>query len=461
MPEKPAFRGKVLVVEDEAYVRDSLAKLLRARGFDVVLADGLEAALARVGKMPMDLVLTDLKMPGGGGLEVVKRVRETSPGTPVVVLTGFGTVTSAVECLKAGAADYILKPADPDALEVAFQRAMKHRALELEVDYLRGPAGDANALPIGPSAAWQRVLKLVRAAAASDAPVLLLGESGTGKQLLARLVHRLSARAEGPFIRLDCPGVPAEEWDSELLGPRRGAATGKMSGREGRLRLAHGGTLFLDEVAAVPTEAQVKLLQVLQGGQFQRLGDEQPTRVDVRIVAATNADLAAEVAGGRFRQDVYFRLNVLPIAVPSLRERVEDIAPLAQHLVAEIAAQAGAKPPALKPETLAELQAYHWPGNVRELRNVLERSMILDPDGGLSNLDLSPVRAAAVSSPRSAGEDDLNLRSALGRTERAMIVEALRRSEGVRKEASRLLGIDQRNLGYYLKKHDIDPDAPA
>jgi len=456
-------KGRLLVVEDEAYVRESLAALLKARGYEVTLADGVDSALDVLGKIPVDLVLTDLNMPAGGGLELVKRSRALTTATPIVVLTGFGTVASAVECLKAGASDYVLKPADPDALEVVFQRAMRQTSLEMEVNYLRGPSGVEANMPIGESASWHRVLKMVRAAAPTDSTVLLLGESGTGKELLARLVHRLSHRASGPFVEVNCAAVPVDVWESEFFGHRKGSFTGAIADRHGRFRLADKGTLFIDEIGAMPHEAQAKLLRAIQEGEFHRLGDEQPTRVDVRIVAATNSNLTSEIAAGRFREDLYHRLNVLRIEVSPLRERPEDIPLLVRHFVDEIAARLGQKPPAIPQHTLGEMQAYHWPGNVREVHSVLERAMILDPEGGLASLDLVPVRADPRAAPVSdsvVGSEDLTLRTALGRTERAMLLEALRRSEGVRKEASRLLGIDQRNLGYYLRKHGIDPDNP-
>jgi transcriptional regulator with GAF, ATPase, and Fis domain len=256
--------------------------------------------------------------------------------------------------------------------------------------------------------------------------------------------------------------VPVEVWESEFFGHRRGSFTGAIADRHGRFRLAHKGTLFVDEIGAMPHEAQAKLLRAIQEGEFHRLGDEQPTRVDVRIVAATNSNLEADIASGRFRQDLYYRLNVLRIDVPPLRDRASDIPLLARHFVVEIARRLGRKPPPIPEGTLADLQAYPWPGNVRELRSVIERSMILDPDGGLASIDLSPVHGVAptAAGPPQSG-DDLTLRIALGRTERAMVIEALKRSGSVRKEAARLLGIDQRNMGYYLRKHDIDPDDVA
>jgi DNA-binding NtrC family response regulator len=456
----PAPRGRLLIVDDEDYVRDSLAEMLRSRGWDVGVAASPAAALASLERAPVDAVLTDLKMPGGGGLELLRRVRGSWPDLPVVVLTGFGTVASAVECLKTGAADYVLKPAAPDAVEVALERALEARALRREVAYLRQADGTAPGQRdgfVGQSAAWRAVLEQVRAAAASDATVLLCGESGTGKDVLARLVHRGSPRARGAYVRVNCAAVPLEMWESEFFGHRRGAFTGASGDREGRFVLANRGTLFMDEVGAMPLAAQAKMLRVLQDGEFDRLGDDQPTRVDVRLVAATNSDLDAEVRAGRFRQDLFYRLNVLRIDVPPLRERPDDIPLLVGHFLAEIASRLGRPAPAVEPDTLAVLSAYPWPGNVRELRNVVERAVILGPTDRLTVLDMAPAASSGPDAP--AAEEALSLRHALERREREILVEALKRSAGVRKEAARLLGIDQRNLGYYVRKHGIDPDA--
>ena len=454
-------RATVLVVEDEEYVRDSLLELLRARGFTARAARDVPEALATLERAPVDVVLTDYRMPGLSGLDLVRSLQASSPEVPVLVLTGHGTVASAVECLKAGASDFILKPADPAALEVALQRALSARALRREVRYLRdATGGERDAL--GQSAAWRRTLQMVEAAARSDATVLLQGESGTGKELLARLIHRHSPRADGPYIRVNCAAVPVDIWESEFFGHRKGSFTGAASDREGRFHLADGGTLFLDEVGAMPLAAQAKLLRVIQDGEFDRLGDTQPTRVDVRIVAATNSDLPADVRAGHFRQDLYYRLAVLQVPVPPLRERPEDIPLLAAHFAAEVAGRLGRPAPAMTPDVASRLQAYPFPGNVRELRNVIERALILNPSEGLHGLDLAPEAGLPTRAPRGPGEEapapdsDLNLREFLTRHERALLVEADKRAGGVRKETARLLGIDPRNLAYYLRKHGLD-----
>jgi DNA-binding NtrC family response regulator len=450
-------RARVLVVEDEAYVRDSLLEVLRARGFRADGASGVQDALRQLERTPVDVVLTDLRMPELTGLDLVKRLSASAPEVPVIVLTGHGSVAAAVECLHAGARDFILKPADPAALEVAITRALSDRALRREVRYLRGAVAEGTPA-LGRSECWQRTLKKVEAAAAAGSPVLLRGESGTGKELLARLVHRQSARASGPYVRVNCAAIPHDIWESEFFGHRRGSFTGASSDREGRFHLADGGTLFLDEVGAMPLSTQSKLLRAIQDGEFDRLGDERPTTVDVRIVAATNADLEADIKEGRFRQDLYYRLAVLQIHVPALRERPEDIAELAEHFAAGVAARIGIPPPVVTPEVAARLAAYGWPGNVRELQNAIERALVLHPGEGLESLDLAPEAGLAVARADAAG-GDLNLRDALGRRERELLLEANRRSNGVRKEAARLLGIDPRNLAYYLRKHGLESDA--
>ncbi len=462
MTERQPPRGRVLVVEDEAYVRTSLGELLRARGYDVDLSATVDGAFESLGRSPVDVVLTDLKMPAADGLDLVRRMQGAYPDLPVVVLTGQGTIASAVACIKAGAIDYILKPADPDALEMALDRALRTRALRREVDYLRSEEDDpgGTTLPVGTSPAWIEVMKKVRSAAPSDATVLLLGESGTGKELVARLIHRLSRRARGPLVRVNCAAIPIEMWESEFFGHRKGSFTGAVADREGRFRLAHGGTLFMDEIGTMPLAAQPKILRALEDGEFDRLGDHQPTRVDVRIVAATNSDLKSDVAAGRFRQDLFYRLNVVRIDLPPLRDRPEDIPLLAHRFVRQIAARLGRPAPEIGGEVLADLVAYSWPGNVRELQNVLERALILNPGASLAPLDVPPAPGADPASPGTA-PSEMNLRSALGRREREVVIEALRRAGGVRKEAARLLGIDQRNLGYYLRKHGVDPDRPS
>jgi DNA-binding NtrC family response regulator len=459
-PEPTGPGARVLVVEDESYVRESLVAMLASRGFEVSAAASLSEAEAELQRSPVDVVLSDLRMPGGDGLELVSRFHESLPELPVVILTGHGTVASAVECLKAGASDYILKPADPEALEVALERALDARSLRRELRYLRQDASEDAGSPAGESDAWRKVMAMVDAAARTDSIVLLAGESGTGKELLARRLHDRSERAPGPFVRVNCAAVPVEMWESEFFGHRRGSFMNATDERDGRFLLAHRGMLLLDEVSATPAGAQAKLLRAIQEGEFERLGDSRPTRVDVRILATTNSNLEQEVQKGRFRADLFYRLNVVRINVPPLRERHGDVPLLAGRFAEEIAAKLGRPVPTLSAETLGRLSAYSWPGNVRELKSVIERALVLDPVAGLEVLDILPgpgdVASASQGQPASG---DLNLRTALTRLERELLAEAVKRSRGVRKEAARLLGIDPRNLAYYVKKHGLPPGA--
>ena len=455
VPKSAPSRECVLVVEDEAYVRDSLAETLASRGFDVTAAATVAEAHSTLARLPMDVVLSDLNMPGASGLELLRALQASSPEIPVVILTGHGTVASAVECLKAGASDFILKPAGPEGLEIALRRALEARSLRREVRYLRSAAAPGPGVPVGESAAWKRVMAKVEAAAPTDSTVLLLGESGTGKELLAWQLHQLSRRASAPFVRVNCAAVPMEIWESEFFGHRKGAFTGALSDRDGRFRLADRGTLLLDEIGAMPLAGQAKLLRVLQDGEFDRVGDRGPTRVDVRVVASTNSDLVAEARAGRFRVDLFYRLNVIRIDVPPLRERLEDIGLLADFFAREVATRLGRPVPEISPRIAARLRLYPWPGNVRELKSVIERALVLDPVHGLEGFELGALAGPLTEEVKASELSLLNLREAVNRFERDLLIEADRRSGGVRKEAARLLGIDARNLAYYARKHGL------
>jgi DNA-binding NtrC family response regulator len=443
-------KGTLLVVEDEAYVRESLASVLERRGYAVAQSGSVEEVVARRQHEGVDLVLTDLKLPGESGLDLVKRVAPDGP--PVVVLTGHGTVSSAVECIKAGAADYLLKPVDPDELVLVVERALANRRLAREVDYLRSQVRGAAAEPVGTSAGWRGVVEMLKVAAPVPTPVLLVGESGTGKEEAARLLHRLSPRARGPFVTVNCAAIPLELFESEFFGHRRGAFTGAIADREGRFQVAHGGTLLLDEVDSLPGMAQAKILRVLQDQTFERVGESRPTTVDVRLICASNADLVNEVAAGRFRADLFYRINVMTLRVPPLRERREDIAPLADAFLAELAGRFGKPLRRIAPETYRRLEEYDWPGNVRELRNVIERGVLLEPGE-----ELSPASLLFPASRLSLAEDgaDLQLRPNLKRAEKRLLERALAQAGGSKRQAAKLLGVDERNLGYFLRKHGM------
>jgi two-component system response regulator AtoC len=447
--------GTVLVVDDEAYVRDSLASVLERRGFAVRTAGSVNEALAPGNLDGVDAVVTDLKMPERDGLALVKELSERELGLAVVVLTAYGTVASAVECMQAGAHHYLLKPTDPTALTLVLERAIAEAKARRELEYLRAAdeRGRPDA-PLGVSEGWRRVVSLAEIAAPVDTSVLLLGESGTGKEELAKLLHARGKRARSAFVRVNCAAIPPELFESEFFGHRRGAFTGAVADREGRFRVAHGGTLFLDEIDALPLPAQAKVLRVLQDGEFERVGDSRPTKVDVRIVCSTNADLDAEVEAGRFRPDLYYRINVMAIRIPPLRERREDVALLAEAFRAEFAGRFQKAVRSIRADALAALRAYRWPGNVRELRNVIERGVLLASGSELVPEDL-PFTTRPGGSTTAEADLGLDLRANLQSVERRLLESALARASGVRREAARLLGVDERNLAYYLRKHGL------
>ncbi|HSL82964.1 MAG TPA: sigma-54 dependent transcriptional regulator [Thermoanaerobaculia bacterium] len=452
----------VLVVDDEAYVRESLATLLGRRGFDARTAGGYDEALGSGSLDGVDAVVTDLKMPGKDGTALLRRLSEVAPRVPVIVLTGHGTVPSAVECLKIGAADYLLKPVDPDELLVVLERALGRRDLEREIEFLRSTgdrAGDGRGgaerggppRPLGESESWRQVLAMAEMVAPTDTAVLLLGESGTGKEEVAKYVHRLSRRAAAPFVPVNCAAIPTELFESEFFGHKRGSFTGALEDRDGRFKVAHRGTLFLDEVNSLPPVAQAKVLRVLQDGRFERVGDSRPTAVDVRVMSASNSDLSSEVEAGRFRADLFYRINVMTIHLSPLRERREDVPVLAEAFLRELAVQLGKPLRGISRDALAALQAYDWPGNVRELRNVLERGVVLEPGPELRAVSLpTDVVRSAENGP------DLNLRASLQAEERRLLETALERAGGVRRRAAEMLGVDERNMSYFLKKHGLN-----
>ncbi len=454
------MKGTVLIVDDEAYVRDSLATVLRRRDFAVRTAAGGGEVLETGLLAGVDAVVVDLRLVGEDGLSLLREVLAREAELPVIVLTAHGTVTSAVECMKAGAYDYLLKPADTDELVLVLERALAASRMRRELAYLRAKSGpgDSDGRPLGSSPGWSQVLEMAALAAPFDTPVLLLGESGTGKEVLARHLHALSSRARAAFVSVNCAAIPAELFESEFFGHRRGSFTGAIADREGRFRVAHRGTLFLDEINSLPAVGQAKVLRVLQDGTFERVGDSQPTTVDVRLICASNADLEAEVAAGRFRADLFYRVNVMTVSIPPLRERLEDVPTLAHAFLGELARKLGKPVRELEPETLALFTSYHWPGNVRELRNVIERGLLLEKSERLTAASL-PFHLRRPPAPRRAAAaecaEGLNLRANLAATESRLLTEALERAQGVKRDAARLLGIDERNLAYFLKKHGL------
>ncbi|ATB48477.1 sigma-54-dependent transcriptional regulator [Corallococcus macrosporus] len=447
--------ARILVADDEEGVRSFLAEALEYEGHSVTTAaDGEEAArlMARQG---VDLLLTDLRMPGMDGLTLLRKVREEQPDVEVVVLTAVGTVESAVAAMKAGAFDYLLKPVgSPAELRLTVARALERRALLNWKTEARQSAGDVELSWGAP--AMSPVVEALRKVAPTQATVLLVGESGTGKEVTARALHQWSERADGPFVAVNCAALTETLLESELFGHEKGAFTGAVAQRRGRIELAQGGTFFLDEVGELKAELQAKLLRVLQERRFERVGGTRTLEADVRWVAATNRDLKAMMARGEFREDLYHRLAVFPIRLPSLRERREDLRPLAELLLRRIGDELGRPGLRLSPEAVARLEAFAWPGNVRELRNALERAAIL-ADGPVvepRHLWLDPTGAGGPAAEASTSEGGRLPDLTLEELERRAIEQAIADEAGNRKRAAQRLGIGLRTLYDKLRRYE-------
>jgi DNA-binding NtrC family response regulator len=442
---------RVLVVDDERPIRFLMEKELPRAGCLVTSAESGEDGLERLRAQEFDVVLMDLKMPGMGGLVALRRIRESGASAEVVVLTGHPDVTTAIEAMKLGAFDYLTKPFKLAEVELVLRRAAERRRLTQENTALRRMVAQrGQPLLLGKSQAMTAVLATVERIAAADANVLIEGESGTGKGLIAQALHQQSARARGPFLAINCSGFQDQLLESELFGHEKGAFTGATGLKEGLFEVADHGTLFLDEVAEMSPAMQAKLLQVLDSREFRRVGGTRLHRVDVRIVAATNKPMQREVAAGRFREDLYYRLNVVNIVVPPLRERRDDIPILAEHFLARFQASAGSRK-TLSPEALQSLVDYPWPGNVRELSNIIERLVILTPAGIIGAEALPPnVRPARAGAPEAAQGP-----VSLSEMERRHIARVLQDTAGRKMQAARLLGIDLKTLNKKIRDYGI------
>jgi len=460
-PHRPATRARLLVVEDADALRRGIVRALREIWGDVEEEPSGERAVARLtdrSAEPYDVVLTDLRLPGVDGVEVLRAARDRDERTSVVLMTAFGSVETAVEAMRLGAFDFVQKPIDLDQLEARVARAVAHSRLLREVSSLRAErvARYAPDQVIGESAALRAAVELARRVAPTRSTVLVTGETGTGKEVIAGLVHGFSRRAEAPFVKVNCAALPETLLESELFGHERGAFTGADRARVGRFEQANSGTLFLDEIADMSPATQAKLLRVLQDQEFQRLGGTRAIRTDVRIVAATNQDLEAAIQAGRFREDLYFRLNVISIHLPPLRERPEDVVALAHHFLEEFGRDLGRPRTGFTGAALERIRAHPWPGNVRELRNAVERAVLMADgaridasDIGLS--DTAPLAARAGAQGELGGllaGVDLSLEA----MERALVQEALRRSRWVQKDAAKLLGVTRRKLNYMIAR---------
>ncbi len=423
-----------------------LERALTGEGYAVDAVADAEAAGAALAATRYDLALTDLMLPGGSGLEVVEACRAATPPVPVVVMTAYGTVATAVQAMKLGAADFLEKPVELDDLFAVVRSLVGERAGEQEPAPAPSAATDTPAFVAGPGCPpivgqhrrLLSALRLLRRVAPTETTVLLLGESGTGKELFARALHALSPRKAGPFVAVNCAAIPESLLENELFGHERGAFTGAHRREPGRFERARGGTLLLDEIGELPAAVQGKILRVLEERTYERVGSAEPQRADVRLIAATNRDLQAMVEAGEFRSDLYFRLSVFPLELPPLRERASDVGPLARYLLARLAERHGLEPPELTPAAGERLQAQEWPGNVRQLANVLERAVILRPGGRLG--------VAEVEEALSGAEQG----------ERRQLEEALERTRGDKRLAAEELGISYRTLLRRVRQYDLE-----
>jgi DNA-binding NtrC family response regulator len=453
------MKSRILIVEDEEKLRRVLELQLRSADFEVEQAETAEAGLKMADRA--DLVLTDLRLPGMDGLELIHVIRRQNTRTPIVVMTAFGTIETAVNAMKAGAADFLLKPFSLDHMMTVIRKALDVRALEDENRKLREELGYRYEFDniIGRSTAMQEIFATIERVAATRATVLLAGESGVGKDLIARAIHYKSPRRDRPFVKINCTALPENLMESELFGYEKGAFTGANTAKPGRFEQADTGTAFLDEIGDVPATIQVKLLRVLQEREFERLGSNKTRHIDVRIIAATNQDLRAALEQGTFREDLYYRLNVVPLNIPPLRERTEDIPFLAEHFVKKLAAANASPVESITEEAIRKLLGYHWPGNVRELENVIERSLVLCSG---TRLDAADIRLDTAPRARErAAEDFLPEGLSLDEYEQSIIREALRRAAGNKSQAARLLGLTRNALRYRLAQMGLESAKDA
>ncbi|WP_025323191.1 sigma-54-dependent transcriptional regulator [Deferrisoma camini] len=438
---------RILLVEDDPLYAGMLFEALTQAGYKVEHADTVASAVACLELESFAVAILDVRLPDGDGLDLLRTLLELQPGCSALVMTGHASVESAVDAMKIGAADYLPKPFPTEVILLKLKRLLRARRLEEELEGLRARASDTRF--VGQSPRVRRLLSTVRSVAPKNANVLIQGESGTGKELIAEMLHRLSPRAEGPFVRVNCGAIPESLLESELFGHERGAFTGADRRRRGMLEQAHGGTLFLDEVGEIPPAMQVKLLRALQERRIRRIGGESEIEVDFRLVAATNRDVEDLVRGGEMREDFYFRIAVIPLEVPPLRDRPGDIPLLAQHFVARLSRIHGTEPVRLSPEALDLLAEYPWPGNVRELENVIERLQVLTPGDTITPRHLPPeVRRVrpATGTVYEVVSTRLTLREAVHRFERRFIEQVLAEEGGNRTAAAARLGISRKNL---------------
>jgi two-component system nitrogen regulation response regulator NtrX len=450
------MKPTILIVDDEPGVRKALTGVLSDEGYEVESVPSGEACLDRVTRGPVDLIVLDVWLPGMDGLATLARLRERQVDAQIVLISGHGNIESAVRAIKAGAFDFVEKPLSLDKTVLVVRNALHQRRLEAENRALRARV-DRNLTMVGESSAMRQLREHVAMAAPTNGRVLIYGENGTGKELVARTIHGLSRRRPGAFVEVNCAAIPEELIESELFGHVRGAFTGAVADRRGKFETADGGTIFLDEIGDMSFKTQAKVLRVLQEQTLEAVGGASRIKVDVRVLAATNKDLKAEIRAGRFREDLYFRLNVIPIFVPPLRERPEDIALLADHFMAEFAREYGRRIKTFEPDAVSVLQRYQWPGNVRELRNVIERLMIMVPGDAIPAVDLGFLDSGVLGRPAAADApaDRLTLHEARDKFERDLILRTLAEQQGNMSRTAEVLGVERSNLYRKMKAFGI------
>jgi len=452
---------KILIVDDERSMRDVLSIMLKRAGYGITVASDGEEAIAHIDKELFDLVITDLKMPKAGGLEVLKAVKESSPESVVLIITAYASTESAVEAMKLGAYDYLTKPFQVDEVQLIIRNALEKRRLSTENILLKREMASQSSFAqiIGQSEAMQKVFDVVRKVADTTSNVLISGESGTGKELIARAIHHNSARSRLPFVIVNCSAMPEPLLESELFGHMKGAFTGAVCNKAGLFEMANGGSIFLDEIGETTPAMQVKLLRVIQEREFRRVGGTRDVKVDVRIIAATNKDLEKAIAEGTFREDLYYRLDVIPIHLPPLRHRTGDIPVLAQHFLERFARASGKPVPSLTPEAMSLLVPYEWKGNVRELENLIERVVAFASEPLITEEHISGWLHRPAASPQAYPTDlpvdGLDLEGLINSIEKDLLLKALEKAKWVKKKAARLLQLNTRSFRYRLEKYAI------
>ncbi len=449
--------SRILIVEDEPKSVRLLSLVLEDKGHTVAQAANLDQARRLLDGELFDLMITDVRLPDGSGLDLLEQAHENQPGLPVIVVTAYGNVTDAVRAMRLGALEYLQKPFELEAMAIVVDKALEQDKIRAEHSYLLDQImeGEHQVQIVGQSSAMSQVRDLVARVASTRSNVLILGESGTGKELVARAIHAASARRLQPLIRVNCPAIPSQLFESELFGHIKGAFTGAYESRKGKFELAGEGTLFLDEISEIPLDLQAKLLQVIEARSFTPVGGTSEVPMKARLVAATNRDIKELVAQGRFRDDLFYRLNVFPISIPPLRSRREDIPDLAEHLLAHLQKEFGLKKRPILPETMDVLLRYDWPGNVRELRNVLERAIVLSGDG-----PIAPVHLPEELLTLGPGDDAQDFHGQVDQFKRRLLIDALQDTGWKKKEAAARLGLSQRAFSHYVKRYDLDRDRP-